>query len=333
MSGGIDTRALSLLKTAEAEGKRAVEGKSVDLGGRGIIKKKILDIFAQRARSLDGKLQVELAQLKYTLPRLSGKGTSMSRLAGGVGGRGPGETKLEIDRRRAKERIVALARKIDELGRQRVQRRQKRAAGGVPVAAIVGYTNAGKSTLMNALTGSRVLAEDKLFATLDPTARRLRFPNEMELVLTDTVGFIRDLPEDLVAAFKATLEELGEADVLVHVVDIAQPGWEERMGAVNAIIGELGLRDTPVILAFNKIDAIDPQEASNLCRRWEAIGISAIDRMSLRPLTERLMRYLRERPRAWEDAVVSDVDAGADGDVVGADGDVVGADGDEDATS
>ena len=300
----------------------------------------ILDIFAQRARSLDGKLQVELAQLKYTLPRLSGKGTSMSRLAGGVGGRGPGETKLEIDRRRAKERIVALARKIDELGRQRVQRRQKRAAGGVPVAAIVGYTNAGKSTLMNALTGSRVLAEDKLFATLDPTARRLRFPNEMELVLTDTVGFIRDLPEDLVAAFKATLEELGEADVLVHVVDIAQPGWEERMGAVNAIIGELGLRDTPVILAFNKIDAIDPQEASNLCRRWEAIGISAIDRMSLRPLTERLMRYLRERPRAWEDAVASDVDAeadghavGGDGDVVGGDGDVVEADGHEDATS
>ena len=298
----------------------------------------ILDIFAQRAKSLDGKLQVELAQLKYTLPRLSGQGTSMSRLAGGVGGRGPGETKLEIDRRRAKDRITLLQRKITELGRQRVQRRQKRAAGGVPVAAIVGYTNAGKSTLMNALTGSRVLAEDKLFATLDPTARRLRFPNEMELVLTDTVGFIRDLPEDLVAAFKATLEELGEADVLVHVVDLAQPGWEERMAAVNTIIGELGLRDTPVILAFNKIDAVDEQEAKNLCRRCEAIGISAIDRATLRPLTERLMRYLRERPRSWEDAVVSELDAGAEGvdagaEVVDAGAEVVDADDVGEATS
>lgn len=146
-----------------------------------------------------------------------------------------------------------LQRKIDDLGRQRHQRRARRNAGSVPVAAIVGYTNAGKSTLMNTLTGASVLAEDKLFATLDPTARRLRFPNETELVLTDTVGFIRDLPEDLVAAFKATLEELGEADVLVHVVDISQPGWEERMSAVNAILIDLQLRDTPVILAFNKM--------------------------------------------------------------------------------
>jgi GTP-binding protein HflX len=256
----------------------------------------ILDIFAQRAKSLDGKLQVELAQLKYALPRLSGRGTSMSRLMGGVGGRGPGETKLEIDRRRAKERVTLLSRKIEELGKQREQRRARRAAGSVPVAAIVGYTNAGKSTLMNTLTGSDVLAEDKLFATLDPTARRLRFPNETEYVLTDTVGFIRDLPEDLVAAFKATLEELGEADVLVHVVDVSQPNWEQRMRAVDGILGELKLRDTPVILAFNKLDLIeDANEGKALCRQWEAIGISAIDRETLRPLTDKLMRYLKRR--------------------------------------
>jgi len=266
----------------------------------------ILDIFAQRARSMDGKLQVELAQLKYALPRLSGKGTSMSRLMGGVGGRGPGETKLEIDRRRAKERVTLLQRRIDDLGRQRSQRRAKRAAGSVPVAAIVGYTNAGKSTLMNTLTGAGVLAEDKLFATLDPTARRLRFPNEMEFVLTDTVGFIRDLPEDLMAAFKATLEELGEADVLVHVVDVSQVAWEERMEQVNAILGELSLRDTPVILAFNKIDRYeDKAQALALCRQWEAVPISAFDRGTLRPLTDKLMRYLKERPRAWG----ADVDA------------------------
>jgi GTP-binding protein HflX len=260
----------------------------------------ILDIFAQRATSNDGKLQVELAQLKYALPRLAGKGTAMSRLMGGVGGRGPGETKLEIDRRRAKERITLLQRKIDELGRQRVQRRAKRGAGRVPVAAIVGYTNAGKSTLLNTLTGAEVLAEDKLFATLDPTARRLRFPNDVELVLTDTVGFIRDLPEDLVAAFKATLEELGEADVLVHVVDVSQPGWEERMNAVNAILGELALRDTPVILTFNKVDRLEPEEGLALARRWEAVPVSAIDRRSLRPLTERLMRFYGDRPKYWQ---------------------------------
>lgn len=257
----------------------------------------ILDIFAQRAKSLDGKLQVELAQLKYTLPRLTGKGTAMSRLAGGVGGRGPGETKLEMDRRRAKDRITALQKKIDELGRQRVQRRAKRGQGNVPVAAIVGYTNAGKSTLLNTLTGAAVMAADKLFATLDPTARRLRFPNEVEYVLTDTVGFIRDLPEDLVAAFKATLEELSEADVLVHVVDVSQPGWDERMGAVDKILRELELNEAPVILAFNKIDRLeDPELASALCRTWGAVPISALDKQTLRPLTEAMMRYYREQP-------------------------------------
>jgi GTP-binding protein HflX len=278
----------------------------------------ILDIFAQRASSLDGKLQVELAQLKYTLPRLSGKGTAMSRLAGGVGGRGPGETKLEIDRRRAKDRISALQRKIDELGRQRIQRRAKRGAGSVPVAAIVGYTNAGKSTLLNTLTGSSVLAEDKLFATLDPTARRLRFPNEVEFVLTDTVGFIRDLPEDLVAAFKATLEELGEADVLVHVVDVSQPGWEARMGAVEMILRDLELRDTPVILAFNKVDLLgDGDGAEALCRRLNAVPISALDRGTLRPLTERMMKFYRERPWRFRTCVEGSAETGPASDVVG----------------
>ncbi|MFT7578992.1 MAG: GTP-binding protein HflX [Myxococcota bacterium] len=251
----------------------------------------ILDIFAQRATSAAGKLQVELAQLKYTLPRLAGKGTSMSRLAGGIGGRGPGETKLEVDRRRAKDRITTLDKRIKDLSKQRAHRRRRRDASGVPVAAIVGYTNAGKSTLLNTLTGADVLAEDKLFATLDPTTRRLRFPNEVELVLTDTVGFIRDLPEDLVAAFKATLEELIEADLLVHVVDIAAPGWEERMSAVDRILLELEAHDKPTILVFNKADQFDDREVSlaALCRRYDAITTSAIERSTLVTLTERLL--------------------------------------------
>ncbi len=261
----------------------------------------ILDIFAQRAASQAGKLQVELAQLKYALPRLSGKGTAMSRLTGGIGGRGPGETKLEIDRRRAKERIALLQGRIEELGRQRAQRRAKRDAGRVPVAAIVGYTNAGKSTLLNTLTGAEVLAEDKLFATLDPTSRRLRFPNEVEFVLSDTVGFIRDLPDDLVAAFKATLEELREADVMVHVVDIAQPGWERRMAAVQAILGELALGATPVILAFNKVDRLAaPETVAALCRQHGAVAIVATERRRLLPLTDRLMAFYRSARSAAE---------------------------------
>ncbi|MFO0747011.1 MAG: GTPase HflX [Myxococcota bacterium] len=256
----------------------------------------ILDIFAQRAKSLDGKLQVELAQLKYTLPRLSGKGTAMSRLAGGIGGRGPGESKLEIDRRRAKERIALLQKKIDDLGRQRAQRRSRRGQSRVTIAAIVGYTNAGKSTLLNTLTGARVLAEDKLFATLDPTARRLEIPREGEgvatLVVTDTVGFIRDLPEDLVAAFKATLEELAEADVLIHVVDVSVPGWEQRMAAVNEILRELEVHETPVVLVFNKVDRVEsPQLARAIARGYGALPVSALDRASLAPLLARLLTF------------------------------------------
>lgn len=248
----------------------------------------ILDIFAQRATSGAGKLQVELAQLKYLLPRLSGRNTALSRLAGGIGGRGPGETKLEVDRRRAKDRITALQRRIEELSKQRANRRRRRQEGAAPVIAIVGYTNAGKSTLLNALTGSDVIAEDKLFATLDPTTRRLRFPNEVEIVLTDTVGFIRDLPDDLVAAFKATLEELTEADFLLHVVDVSTEGWDERIAAVERILGELGADDKPQILVFNKMDRA-AEDAEALARARGAIPVSALDRATLRPLTEVMM--------------------------------------------
>lgn len=259
----------------------------------------ILDIFAQRARSRDGKLQVELAQLAYTLPRLAGSSQAMSRLAGGIGGRGPGETKLEINRRRAKDRITRLRKQIKLLGRQRRERRRRRQRSGLPVVSVVGYTNAGKSTLLNALTGSEVLAEDKLFATLDPTSRRLRFPDEREVVLTDTVGFIRDLPEDLVAAFKATLEELDEADVLLHVVDLAQPGFDERMAAVERILGELDLGDKPRLLVFNKVDRVTepPEVVDTLCRVHDALALSALDRASFGPLVERLLELVERRDR------------------------------------
>src|SRR5947208_5623226 len=183
----------------------------------------ILDIFAQRAQSADGKLQVELAQLKYLLPRLVGRDDSLSRLGGGIGGRGPGETKLEVDRRRARDRIAVLEERIDRLSGDRAVRRRQRNRAGVPVVSIVGYTNAGKSTLLNSLTDAEVLASRRLFATLDPTSRRLRFPCDREVIITDTVGFIRDLPKDLVAAFRATLEELADADLLLHVVDASDP--------------------------------------------------------------------------------------------------------------
>ena len=204
----------------------------------------ILDIFAQRAQSADGKLQVELAQLKYLLPRLAQSDDSLSRLAGGIGGRGPGETKLEIDRRRVRERITQLEKRIDAARRRAPGApRPSATRRELPIVSIVGYTNAGKCTLLNALTGADVLAEDKLFATLDPTSRRLRFPEEREVIITDTVGFIRDLPKDLVAAFRATLEELDDADLLLHVVDAADPAHDEQIEAVERILDGLGLAE------------------------------------------------------------------------------------------
>jgi GTP-binding protein HflX len=240
----------------------------------------ILDIFAQRAQSGDGKLQVELAQLKYLLPRLVQSDSSLSRLSGGggVGGRGPGETKLEIDRRRARDRITFLERKIDQLSGDRKTRRRQRARKELPVISIVGYTNAGKSTLLNALTRSEVLVEDKLFATLDPTSRRLRFPREHEVIITDTVGFIRDLPKDLVAAFRATLEELEDASLLLHVVDASDPSRDQQIAAVEAILESLDLLRTPRLLVWNKVDRIPKIMERALIARRGGVAVSALER-------------------------------------------------------
>jgi len=249
----------------------------------------ILDIFAQRALSREGKIQVELAQLKYLLPRLTGKGLAMSRLTGGIGSRGPGETKLEIDRRRVRERIHRLEKDLKEIEKARGQRRMKRKRGGLPIISIVGYTNAGKSTLLNTLTKSSVLAEDKLFATLDPKSARLRFPRDSQAIITDTVGFIRNLPRELFAAFRATLGELQEADILLHIIDVSNPDFEGHIAAVEGILRELHMEDKPVIRVFNKQDRFpDRVLLQNLCRRYEATAISAFEPESLTELLERL---------------------------------------------
>jgi len=250
----------------------------------------ILDIFAGRAQSRDGKVQVELAQLKYILPRLTGKGTALSRLMGGIGGRGPGETKLEIDRRRTRDRIRRLEKELDSLGRGRLQRRQKRVRAGLPIVSIIGYTNAGKSTLLNALTQSEVFTENLLFATLDTATRRLRFPLDREVIITDTVGFIRDLPASLMGAFKATLEELEDADLLLHLVDLSNPRFEEQINSVEKILADLDLARRPRLLVFNKVDQLPQFEVKAYCRRFEAVPISALDRTSFAPLLEEMQR-------------------------------------------
>ena len=248
----------------------------------------ILDIFAQRAKSREGKLQVELAQLKYLMPRLVTKNTAMSRLTGGIGGRGPGETKLEIHRRRARERIMKLQKEVDLIQKNRKTQKSRRNKKGVPVISIVGYTNAGKSTLLNTLTQSDVFAEDKLFATLDPSSRRLRFPQDIEVIVTDTVGFIRDLPKELIAAFKATLEELEGADILLHVVDISNPRFREQIESVEKILEGLKLGQIPVLYVFNKEDLLtDPEEFSPEQFR-QGIRITATDARSLMPLIRKL---------------------------------------------
>ena len=244
----------------------------------------ILDIFARRAHSRDGKVQVELAQLKYRLPRLTGKGTAMSRLMGGIGGRGPGEMKLEVDRRRVRDRIHLLEKELKSLSEARRQRRHKRQQQQIPIVSIIGYTNAGKSTLLNALTKSSVFVEDKVFATLDTASRRLRFPRERDVVVTDTVGFIRNLPKDLMAAFRATLEELEDADLLLHLVDASTPHFDQQVDSVEKILEELHLSEKKKLLVFNKIDKLDNEEAQNLALRYGAVAISALDASTFQPM-------------------------------------------------
>ncbi|MFY9554081.1 MAG: GTPase HflX [Blastocatellia bacterium] len=248
----------------------------------------ILDIFAQRAQSREGKIQVELAQLKYMLPRLTGSGVEMSRLMGGIGGRGPGETKLEVDRRRVRDRIHLLEKQIEQIRTSRRVQRTRRTRRDLPIISIVGYTNAGKSTLLNALTASTVAAEDRMFATLDPTSRRLRLPRDQEVIINDTVGFIRDLPQDLITAFRATLEEMESSDVLIHLVDASSPLLESHIASVEKILEELNLSGIPRLLVFNKTDLLSEDEISNLQRAADAVAISALERNSLVPLVERI---------------------------------------------
>jgi GTP-binding protein HflX len=241
----------------------------------------ILDIFAQHAETRDGKLQVELAQMRYLLPRLGQRDDALSRLTGGIGGRGPGETKLEVGRRRARERITRLQSQLKRLGRQREQRRSRRKRSGTPTVAIVGYTNAGKSTLLNALTGSDVTAEDKLFATLDTRSRTMRLPSGRDVIVTDTVGFIRDLPKDLFAAFRATFDETQDADLLLHVVDASDPCRSEHVETTEKLLVDLGLERVPRILVFNKCDKL---EAPHPTLADRGVPISALDPSSLRAL-------------------------------------------------
>jgi len=255
----------------------------------------ILDIFAQRAQSREGKLQVELAQLKYLLPRLAqGPNSAFSRLAGGIGGRGPGETKLETDRRRVRDKITNLEKQVDSLSRQRNERRKHRVSRNVPIISLVGYTNAGKSTLLNTLTQSEVYAEKKMFATLDPTSRRLRLPIEQEIIINDTVGFIRDLPEALVAAFRATLEEISDSDLLVHVVDASNPRAIQQIESVDKILHELKLNEIPQIIVLNKADLLDEvsiealERQISLDKSADIVAISAIQPKTLRSLVEKI---------------------------------------------
>jgi GTP-binding protein HflX len=255
----------------------------------------ILDIFAQRAQSREGKIQVELAQLKYLMPRLiAGQDSAFSRLAGGIGGRGPGETKLETDRRRVRDRINRLEKEIDSQRLRRHERRKNRQRNDLPVVSIVGYTNAGKSTLLNTLTDSKVDAEQRMFATLDPTSRRLRLPREQEVIINDTVGFIRDLPPDLLSAFRATLEEISDSTLLIHLVDAANPRVMQQVESVERILAQLDLVDIPSLLVLNKRDVLTPEELQAIAAqlshdgRRDVVSISALKPATLRPLLERV---------------------------------------------
>ncbi|MBI4665812.1 MAG: GTPase HflX [Nitrospinae bacterium] len=249
-------------------------------------------IFARRAHSTDGKLRVELARLKYSLPRVGLKDDALSRIRGGIGMKGPGETSMEITRRRLRERINRAETALKKLGHGREQRRSLRKRSGVPQIAVIGYTNAGKSTLLNALTKSSVLVEDKLFATLDPTSRRIRFPKNMDVVISDTVGFIRDLPDELLDAFRSTLEELKDADILIHLVDISAPDFEKQIRAVEEVLERIGLDKIPRKTVFNKVDRVDTGTVMDLTQRFDAIPISAAGRRGLNRLTEELVKEI-----------------------------------------
>lgn len=236
----------------------------------------ILDIFAQRARSREGKLQVELAQLKYLLPRLTGHGADLSRLGGGIGTRGPGETQLEVDRRRIRRRVIKIEEELEKVQRHRALLRRRRQKQALPTAALVGYTNAGKSSLLNALTHANLPVADKFFVTLDPTLRKVILPGGRAVLLSDTVGFIKKLPHQLVAAFKATLEEVRASDLLLHVIDIAHPQWQDQEQAVAAVLEELGMATKPLISLYNKVDKLPhPEAIAFLSRRPQSVVTSA----------------------------------------------------------
>ncbi|MBS5129497.1 MAG: GTPase HflX [Lachnospiraceae bacterium] len=260
----------------------------------------ILDIFAARATTSEGKIQVELAQLKYRQSRLTGLGAAMSRLGGGIGTRGPGEKKLEMDRRLIKGRIAQLNRELKEVKRHREVAREHRKKNRIPVIAIVGYTNAGKSTLLNTLTGAEVLSEDKLFATLDPTTRGLLLSGKQEVLLTDTVGFIRKLPHHLIEAFKSTLEEAKYADMILHVVDASNPEMDEQMYIVYEILKELGVTEKPIITAFNKQDRLSGDEILRDFKADRTVGISAKTGEGLETLKAVIEELLREQKMAIE---------------------------------
>lgn len=255
----------------------------------------ILDIFARHAHTPDGKIQVELAQLRYILPRLKiQENSAFSRLAGGIGGRGPGEQKLEIDRRHVRERISHLEKKLEAVKKSRKQRRMKRSQSSLPIISIVGYTNVGKSTLLNTLTNSQVLVEDLFFATLDTSSRRLRFPHEREVIITDTVGFIRSLPEALLGAFRSTLEELEDAHLLLHVIDISHPSFPEQIEAVQKILQELNLTHIPVLQVFNKIDKISSDLLSSYKKGYQGVFICAQSTDTLQPLIFEMGKILED---------------------------------------
>lgn len=257
----------------------------------------ILDIFAQRARTNEGKLQVELAQLQYTLPRIMGKGLMLSRLGGGIGTRGPGETKLEVDRRRIRDRIAFIKEQIEKVKAVRSLHRSKRKKNNVFEVSLVGYTNAGKSTLLNTLTNSDIYAKDQLFATLDPTTRQLTLPNKQEIIITDTVGFIQRLPHQLIAAFRSTLEVVTEADLLVHVIDVSHELYKEQAAAVHEVLKEIGAETKPVITVYNKIDKLPPDSklADRLALEEDTVCISAAKKLNLETLQQMIESHLKSK--------------------------------------